>query len=81
MERMRSRLEVPMLSPPFIRAADDGTYELLVPFEMGRVHILPYCFHTADEAEKWVKSRKGRELLRKLRARFQAQDKQTHQYA
>ena len=70
-----------MFSRPYIRAADDGTFELLVPFEMGSVHILPYCFHTADEAEKWVKSRKGRELLRKLRARFQAQDNQTQQYA
>jgi hypothetical protein len=81
MERVRSRLEVPMLSQPYIRAADDGTYELLVPFEMGTIHILPYCFHTADEAEKWVKSRKGREHLQKLSARYQALDNQTQQYA
>src|SRR5208337_142758 len=39
-----------MSSQPYLRAADDGTYELLVP-SRGSVHILPYCFYT-DEARR-----------------------------
>lgn len=70
-----------MFSQPYIRAADDGTYELLVPFGVGTVHVLPYCFHTAEEAKKWLKSRKGREQLEKLRARSQPDFAATPQYA
>jgi class 3 adenylate cyclase len=56
-----------MSSQPYLRAADDGTYELLVPFGKGSVHILPYCFHTQEDATNWLASRKGRELIRHIR--------------
>jgi len=56
-----------MFSQPYLRAADDGTYELLVPFGKGSVHILPYCFHTAEDAANWLASRKGRELIQHIR--------------
>jgi len=56
-----------MSSEPYLRAADDGTYELLVPFGKGSVHILPYCFHTAEDAANWLASRKGRELIQHIR--------------
>ena len=56
-----------MSSQPYLRSADDGTYELLVPFGKGSVHILPYCFHTAEDAANWLASRKGRELIQHIR--------------
>ena len=56
-----------MSSQPYLRAADDGTYELLVPFGKGSVHILPYCFHTEEDAANWLASRKGRELIQHIR--------------
>ena len=56
-----------MSSQPYLRAADDGTYELLVPFGKGSVHILPYCFHTEEDAVNWLASRKGREQMQHFR--------------
>jgi hypothetical protein len=56
-----------MFSQPYLRAADDGTYELLVPFGKGSVHILPYCFHTEEDAANWLASRKGRALIQHIR--------------
>jgi len=56
-----------MSSQPYLRAADDGTYELLVPFGKGSVHILPYCFHTEEDAVTWLASRKGREQMQHFR--------------
>ncbi len=61
-----------MSSQPYLRAASDGTYELVVPSTKGRVHILPYCFHTEEDAKKWLSSRKGREQIRKLSAPIKA---------
>jgi len=51
---------------PYLRAAGDGTLELLVPSTGGIVHILPYCFHSEEDAANWLASRKGRELMTKL---------------
>ena len=56
-----------MSSQPYLRAADDGTYELLIPFDEDSVHVLPYCFHTAEDAVKWLASRKGREQIQHIR--------------
>jgi hypothetical protein len=61
-----------MSTQPYLREADDGTFELVVPAGKGRVHILPYCFHNEEDAMTWLTSRKGRELLRKLSSRFQS---------
>jgi hypothetical protein len=55
-----------MSTKPYLRAADDGTYELVVPSAKGRMHILPYCFHTEEDAMTWLSSRKGKEVIRKL---------------
>ena len=57
-----------MSTQPYLRAADDGTYELLVP-SRGSVHILPYCFHTEDDAANWIASRKGREQIQHIHAK------------
>ena len=67
-----------MSSQPYLRIADDGTYELVVPAEKGHVHILPYCFHTEEDAMKWLATRKGREQVSKIsggrhQARFAAE--------
>ncbi len=56
---------------PYLRAAGDGTLELLVPSAGGAVHVLPYCFHTEDDAANWLASRKGREQIRKIRSRYE----------
>ncbi len=58
-----------MTSLPYLREADDGTYELVVPGAKGGVHILPYCFHTEEDAMRWLASPKGREHIRKIGAR------------
>jgi hypothetical protein len=55
---------------PYLRVADDGTYELLVPSGRGTVHVLPYCFHTEEDAARWMASRKGRQQIRKIRSRY-----------
>ena len=60
-----------MASQPYLRIADDGTYELVVPAGKGRVHILPYCFHTEEDAMKWLSTRKGREQVNKISGRTQ----------
>jgi hypothetical protein len=60
-----------MASQPYLRMADDGTYELAVPAGKGRVHILPYCFHTEEDAAKWLATRKGREQVNKISGRNQ----------
>ncbi len=55
-----------MSSQPYLRVVDDGTYELLVP-SRGSVHILPYCFHTEEDAAIWLATRKGREHIEQIR--------------
>jgi hypothetical protein len=60
-----------MASQPYLRIADDGTYELAVPAATGRVHILPYCFHTEEDAMKWLSTRKGQEQVNKISGRGQ----------
>jgi hypothetical protein len=62
-----------MSSLPYLRQADDGTFELIVPGAKGRVHILPYCFHTEEDAMRWLSSPKGREHISKISARPQSQ--------
>ncbi|MFZ1107348.1 MAG: hypothetical protein WAN43_03225 [Rhodomicrobium sp.] len=55
-----------MYSQPYLRMAGDGTYELLVP-SRGSVHILPYCFHTEEDAASWLATLKGREQIEQIR--------------
>ena len=52
---------------PYLRAAGDGTYELVVPSKGGKLHVLPYCFHSNEDAVKWLATPKGRERIEKLR--------------
>ncbi len=65
---------------PYLRAADDGTYELLVPSASGAVHVLPYCFHTEEDAANWLASRKGREQVRKIRSRYDRRKRAAGRY-
>ena len=69
-----------MSSQPYLRAADDGTYELLVPFGKGSVHILPYCFHTEEDAANWLASRKGREHIQRIRPMVKKQERISRLY-
>ncbi len=66
---------------PYLRAAGDGTFELLVPSSGGAVHVLPYCFHTAEDAAHWLNSRKGREQVRKIRGRYEKHKRPTRRFA
>jgi TRAP-type C4-dicarboxylate transport system substrate-binding protein len=59
-----------MAFEPYLRPAGDGTLELLVPSVEGTIHVLPYCFHTEEDAANWLASRKGREYMRRLRRRY-----------
>ena len=67
-----------MASQPYLRTADDGTYELVIPAGKGRVHILPYCFHTEEDAMKWLATRKGREQINKISGRSQTRFAMEH---
>ena len=58
-----------MATQPYLRTADDGTYELVVPAGKGRIHVLPYCFHTEEDAIRWLSTRKGRQHIENLSAR------------
>ena len=60
-----------MSSQPYLSAADDGTFELLVPYGIGSVHILPYCFHTEQDAATWLTTRKGRERIQQIRPKYE----------
>ena len=59
-----------MPTRPYLMAAGDGTYELLVPLGGGVVHILPYCFHTEQDAAIWLATRKGREQIQEVRQKI-----------
>ena len=59
-----------MAFEPYLRPAGDGTLELLVPSVGGTIHVLPYCFHSEEDAANWLASRKGREYMRRLRRRY-----------
>jgi hypothetical protein len=54
------KLKMSALQPPYVRAVDDGTYEVLIqrPGE-AEPHILPYAFHTEEAGKRWIESRKG----------------------
>jgi hypothetical protein len=56
-----------MSSQPYLRAADDGTFELLVPSGTGSIHVLPYCFHTEKDAANWLASCKGKQRIQQIR--------------
>jgi hypothetical protein len=60
-----------MSSQPYLRAADDGTFELLVPSGAGSIHVLPYCFHTEEDAANWLASRKGKQQIQQIRPEFE----------
>ena len=55
-----------MSSQPYLRATDDGTFELLVPSGTGSVYVLPYCFHTEEDAVNWLASRKGKARIQRV---------------
>jgi hypothetical protein len=69
-----------MTFEPYLRSAGDGTFELLVPSASGAVHILPYCFHTEEDAANWIASSKGRERIRKVRSRYERARRVTNRY-
>jgi hypothetical protein len=58
-----------MSSEPYLQAAKDGTFELVISDNKGPLHVLPYCFHSEEDAMTWLSSRKGREQLKKISAR------------
>ena len=69
-----------MTFEPYLRSAGDGTFELLVPSASGAVHVLPYCFHTEEDAASWIASRKGRERIRKVRSRYERAKRVTNRF-
>ena len=50
---------------PYVRAAEDGTYEVLIPLgEDAKPHVLPYSFHSEEAGIAWISSRKGKDRIR-----------------
>jgi len=70
-----------MFSQSHLRAADDETYELLIPFGKGSVHILPYCFHSEEDAANWLASRKGQEQIQTFARKVKIQERLSRYYS
>ncbi len=61
------------LPPPYAALTKDqrfeGTYEVLVPAEgRARPHRVPLQFATAEEAESWIHSPDGKDMIRDMLA-------------
>jgi hypothetical protein len=65
------RNKKPVLPPPFAAPTKDqryaGTYEVLVPaLDRARPHRVPMQFETQAQAETWIHSEEGKELIEDL---------------
>lgn len=68
------RNKKPVLPPPFAAPTKDmryeGTYEVLVPApDRARPHRVPMQFETQAQAETWIHSEEGKELIEGLLGR------------
>lgn len=68
------RNKKPALPPPFAAPTKDmryeGTYEVLVPApDRARPHRVPMQFETQAQAETWIHSEEGKELIDQLLGR------------
>ena len=68
------RNKKPVLPPPFAAPTKDmryeGTYEVLVPApDRARPHRVPMQFDTQAQAETWIHSEEGKELIEELLGR------------
>jgi hypothetical protein len=56
---------------PYAEMVKDGTYQVKVPIAGHPLpHVFPNEFRTKEEAETWLKSPTGRELVQKVRAKY-----------
>jgi hypothetical protein len=65
------RNKKPVLPPPFAALTKDtryeGTYEVLVPApDRARPHRVPMQFETQAQAETWIHSEEGKDLIDQL---------------
>jgi hypothetical protein len=65
------RNKKPVLPPPFAALTKDmrfeGTYEVLVPArDRARPHRVPLQFETQAQAETWIHSEEGKDLIDQL---------------
>ena len=68
------RNKKPVLPPPFAAPTKDmryeGTYEVLVPApDRARPHRVPMQCDTQAQAETWIHSEEGKELIEELLGR------------
>jgi antibiotic biosynthesis monooxygenase (ABM) superfamily enzyme len=64
----------PALQPPFATLTKDtrfaGTYEVLVPApDRAKPHRVPLQFETQENAETWIHSEDGKEMIGQLLGR------------
>jgi hypothetical protein len=69
-----------MTFEPYLRLTGDGTFELLVPSASSAVHVLPYRFHSEEDAANWLASRKGCQRIRKTRSRYERSKRVSGRY-
>jgi hypothetical protein len=62
---------------PHLRLTDDGTYEMLVPVG-SRMHILPYCFRSRGDADRWLQTGKAKRVIAELTATFVRKQRSPH---
>ena len=65
------RNKKPVLPPPFAALTKDnrfaGTFEVLVPApDRARPHRVPMQFETQAQAETWIHSEEGKDLIEEL---------------
>lgn len=68
------RNKQPKLPPPFAAPTKDtrfaGTFEVLVPApDRARPHRVPMQFETQAQAETWIHSEEGKEMIEQLLGR------------
>ena len=68
---VESSMQTTTQCAPYLRAACDGSYELLVLALDGGVNVLPYRFNSRDDAANWLLSQEGQEEIDKIRRQFE----------
>lgn len=60
-----------IIPDPYVKLVKDGTYQVNVPLVGHPLpHMFPDEFRTEMEAQTWLKSPTGRELVQKVRDKY-----------
>jgi hypothetical protein len=61
---------------PYVQMVKDGTYQVKVPLSRHALsHVLPQEFRSREEGENWLKSSRGRKIVKLIRAKYPQKSK------